>query len=57
VWRGILPASAAVRPILDDTLAPAHGRGKAGGAVEPKILAPRRLHDAARYKIDLAMID
>jgi hypothetical protein len=57
VRPGILSASAAVRPILDDTLAPAHGRGKARGAVEPEILAPWRLHDAARYKIGLAMID
>jgi len=57
VWRGILAASAAVRPILDGHAGASHGRGKAGGAVEPEILAPRRLHDAARYKIGLAMID
>ena len=30
--RGVLPARAAVRPLVDDALAPAHGRGAARGA-------------------------
>ena len=50
--RGVLPARAALRPLLADALAPAHGRGEARGAPagEPRGCRQDRRGEARRLR-------
>ena len=50
LWRGVLSAPAAVRALVADALAPAHGRGAAAGALagEPVRRHPHRRGQARR---------